>query len=85
MPLTDALQTILTQYAEARSKPFAGHSLPDFIRHGAVKDTLGELGAFASSHSNLRINWCQAKEGGHKALSTLISKKMVTLPGWPIS
>src|SRR5262249_21276202 len=48
MPLTDALQTILTDYAEARSEPFAGHSLADFIRHGAaeaVKDALGELGA----------------------------------------
>jgi 5-methylcytosine-specific restriction protein A len=35
-------------YAEARSKPFAGHSLADFIRHGAaeaVKDALDELGA----------------------------------------
>src|SRR6266498_177177 len=48
MPLRDTLQTILTQYAEARSKPFAGHPLADFIRHSAVeqvKDALGELGA----------------------------------------
>jgi len=48
MPLRDTLQTILTDYAEARSKPFADHSLADFIRHGAaeqVKDALGELGA----------------------------------------
>src|SRR5262249_58977727 len=48
MPLREALQTILTDYVEARSKPFAGHSLADFIRHGAaeaVKDALGELGA----------------------------------------
>jgi 5-methylcytosine-specific restriction protein A len=48
MPLRDTLQTILTDYAEARSKPFAGHSLADFIRHGAAeaaKDALGELGA----------------------------------------
>src|SRR5215813_6684596 len=48
MPLRDTLQTILTDYAEARRKPFAGHSLAEFIRHGAaeaVKDALGELGA----------------------------------------
>src|SRR5215813_8210141 len=48
MPLRETLQTILTDYVEARSKPFAGHSLADFIRHGAaeaVKDALGELGA----------------------------------------
>jgi 5-methylcytosine-specific restriction enzyme A len=48
MALRDTLQTILTDYAEARGKPFAGHALADFIRHGAaeaVKDALGELGA----------------------------------------
>jgi 5-methylcytosine-specific restriction enzyme A len=48
MTLRDTLQTILTDFAEARSKPFAGHSLADFIRHSAaeqVKDALGELGA----------------------------------------
>jgi 5-methylcytosine-specific restriction enzyme A len=48
MPVRDTLQTILTDYAVARTKPFAGHPLADFIRHAAaeaVEDALGELGA----------------------------------------
>ena len=48
MPLKDTLQSILTNYSAAKDQPFAGHSLADFIRHGAaqaVKDALGELGA----------------------------------------
>jgi 5-methylcytosine-specific restriction protein A len=48
MPLRDTLQTILTDYPEAKGQPFAGHALAGFIRHGAaevVKDALGELGA----------------------------------------
>jgi hypothetical protein len=48
MPLRDTLQTILTDYAEARTKPFAGHSLASLIRHDAaetVKDALGDVGA----------------------------------------
>jgi hypothetical protein len=48
MPLRETLQAILSDYTEARTKPFAGHSLADYIRHDAaeaVKDALGELGA----------------------------------------
>jgi 5-methylcytosine-specific restriction protein A len=48
MALRDILQTILTDYREARSKPFAGNPLATLIRHEAaeaVKDALGEVGA----------------------------------------
>lgn len=47
MPLRDTLQSILTDYPEAKNKPFAQHPLGAFIRHGAaeaVKEALGELG-----------------------------------------
>jgi 5-methylcytosine-specific restriction protein A len=48
MPLHDTLQTILTEYATAKSQPFANHPLGAFIRHNAakaVKEALGEQGA----------------------------------------
>src|ERR1039457_4923723 len=46
MPLRETLQTILTDYAKAKSEPLEGHALAQFIRHDAeeaVQAALGEL------------------------------------------
>lgn len=48
MPLYEALSTIITDYPNAISEPFAGHRLGVFIRRDAaniVETALGELGA----------------------------------------
>jgi hypothetical protein len=47
MPLRETLQTILTDYAKAKSEPLEGHPLAQFIRHdaeAAVQAALGEFG-----------------------------------------
>jgi len=47
-PLRDTLQTILSDYPDAKGQPFAGHALAGFMRHSAkavVKDALGDVGA----------------------------------------
>lgn len=48
MPLRETLQTILTDYPNAKAQPLEGHPLAQFIRHDAedaVQAALGEVGA----------------------------------------
>jgi 5-methylcytosine-specific restriction protein A len=48
MPLRETLQTILTDYPNAKIQPLEGHALAQFIRgnaEDAVQQALGELGA----------------------------------------
>lgn len=61
MPLQDTLQTILSDYPQAKLEPLAGHPLGSFIRRNArdaVEEALGETGiGFAVEGSAGAGNW----------------------------
>jgi 5-methylcytosine-specific restriction protein A len=58
MPLRETLQTILTDYPNAKSEPLEGHALAQFIRHdaeAAVQQALVSVRRVVESYESVVI------------------------------